>query len=101
LIFTESLKIIRKVEELFDNVPNHAVQIIKNKMKYVLNNNYNIKIILIIAEILDETETSKDYLPAELTADDCVYFKHAPVDVERSFSTYKHVLSDKKNCILI
>lgn len=54
---------------------NDFVEIIKNKMKCVVSRNPDIKIILKIAEILDGNGTSKDSLPAELTADECVYFK--------------------------
>lgn len=45
----------------------------KNKIKYVLNNNPDVKIILKIAEILDGKETSKNSLPVELTADECTH----------------------------
>lgn len=71
-------------------------------MKCVLSKNPDIKI-LKIDEILDGNGTSKDSLPAELTADECVHFKYAPiisVDVERSFSAYKNVLSDNRRKFL-
>lgn len=103
LLLTESLKIIQNVEESLENVPNHVREIIKNKMKGVLSKKQDIKIILKIAEILDENETSIDSLPVELTADKCVHFKYAPitsVDVERSFSAYKNVLSDNRRKFL-
>lgn len=64
-----------------------------------LNENPDTKIILKIAKILDGHEISKYSLPAELTADKCVHLKYAPissVDVERSFSTYKNVLTDNR-----
>jgi len=78
-LLTESLKIIQNVEQSLENVPNHVGEIIKNKMKCVLSKNPDIKILLKIAEILNGSETSKDSLPAELTADECVYFKYAPI----------------------
>ena len=86
-----------------ENVPNHVGEIIKNKMKCVLSKNPDIKTILKIAEILDGNETSKDSLPAELTVDECVHFKYAPitsVDVERSFSAYKNILSNNRRKFL-
>ncbi|KAL4154266.1 hypothetical protein QTP88_002091 [Uroleucon formosanum] len=79
LLLTESLKIIQNVEQSLENVSNHVGEIIKNKMKCVLSKNPDIKILLKIAEILNGSETSKDSLPAELTADECVYFKYAPI----------------------
>lgn len=58
LLLTESLKVIQKFEEVLENAPNHVGEIIKNKMKYTLNNNPDIKIILKITEILNGKETS-------------------------------------------
>lgn len=85
LLLTEYFKIIQNVEQSLENVPNHVGEIIKNKMKCVLSKNPDIKILLKIAGILNGKETSKDSLSAELTADEYIYFKHAPitsVDVE-------------------
>lgn len=72
-------------------------------MKYVLSKNPDIKIILKIAEILNGNETSKNSLLAELTTNECVHFKYAPitsVDIERSFLAYKNVLSDNRRKFL-
>jgi len=40
-----------------------------------------------------------DELPEDLTENDLIYFKYAPItsaDVERSFSRYKNILSDNR-----
>lgn len=99
LLFTESLKIIQNDEESLENVLSHDGEIIKNKMKYILIKNLDIKIILKIADILDGNKISKDTLLAELTADKCVHFKYeyasiTSVDFERNFSVYKSMLSE-------
>ncbi|KAL4132751.1 hypothetical protein QTP88_009852 [Uroleucon formosanum] len=52
-----------------------------------------------------ETVTKKldNELPEDLTCDDLIYYKFAPitsVDVERSFSKYKHILSDRRRRFL-
>lgn len=54
-------------------------QTIKNKIYYILKNSLDIQIMLKNAKIVGRKETSKDNLPVELTADDCVYFKFAPI----------------------
>jgi hypothetical protein len=72
-------------------------------MKCVLRKNLDTKIILKIAEILYENESSKYSLPAELTANEFVHFKYAPitsVDVERSFSVFNNVLSNNRQRFL-
>lgn len=70
LLITESIEIIKKVDELLEITPNNVRAIIKNKMEYVLNKNSDLKTVLNISEILDGKETSKGCLLDELTADD-------------------------------
>lgn len=56
-----------------------------------------------IFKILSEDQESFDGLPESFKVDDLVYFKYAPltlVNVERSFLTYKNVLTIKR-CVLI
>lgn len=48
--------------------------IVKNKIKYILNNNSDFKTILNTSEIFGK-ETSKDGLPDELTTDDFHYVR--------------------------
>lgn len=80
-----------------ENAPNNTKKVIKNKMKFVLNNNPDINSMFKISEILDVKETSTDSLPNEQTTDNYPYFQYTPatsVDVKRSFSSYKILLSD-------
>lgn len=42
-------------------------------------------------------------IPKNLTTDDMTYFKYTPitsVNVERSFSSYKYLLTDQRHCLL-
>lgn len=94
LLLTESLK----VEESLENIQNHVGKIIF-KLKLCFEQKFGIKIILKITEILDGNETLKDSLQAELIADECVHFKHAPitsVNVKQSFLAYKNILYDNR-----
>lgn len=70
---------MQSIEESLGNVPNHVGEIIKNKMNCVLSKKLDIEKLQKIAETLDGKETSKDNLPATLTADECVQFKSAPI----------------------
>lgn len=86
---------------MLENASNHVGETIRKKIKYVLNNNPDLKIIMTISEIIDGSIddgklTSKDNLLGELTADDCVYFKYTLVEVQRSFSAYKNLLPDNR-----
>ena len=56
-----------------------------------------------IANILEGKETSCTKISEELTSDDICHMKFAPitsVDVERSFSTYKNILSDNRRSLV-
>lgn len=66
--------------------------------------NNGFKVLKNISAILDgENTTSRDGIPEDLTLNDMVHFKYAPVtsvDVERSFSSYKNILSDRRRSFL-
>lgn len=82
---------------------NHVEEIMKNRTYYVLKINLDIKIILKIAEILDEKNTSKYSLSATLKEIDCEnfnYVSNSSVDVEQSVSNYKNMFSDN-SCMFI
>lgn len=68
-----------------------------------MDKNSGYKIMQIISKILEGQEVTKEGLPEDLNADDITFFKHAPitsVEVERSFSTYKTLLSDNRRSFL-
>ena len=52
-----------------------------------------------ISKILNGEEASSKCFPDDFSADDLVHFRFAPitsVDVERSFSKYKNLLTDNR-----
>jgi len=68
------------------------------------NNGFKVlKIYLLLIPISAENTTSRGGIPEDLTLNDMVHFKYAPVtsvDVERSFSSYKNILSDRRRSFL-
>lgn len=72
---------------------------IKNKFKAVLGKNTGFKTMSTISKILNDEEASSECFPDDFSADDLVHFRFAPitsVDVERSFSKYKYLLTDNR-----
>jgi hypothetical protein len=95
------LKIIEDIEESFKSLRGEAGTIVKNKFKTVFENNNGLSTLKRISKILsgEEENSELDGDLEELTSDDIVFFKYAPitsVDVERSFSTYKSLLTDNR-----
>lgn len=87
--------------DLLQNVENQLIKVNENKGKEVLNkfqtvlgNNPDLDVLKAIAKIHNGESVEVNYTPEEIAA-----FKYAPIvscDVERSFSTYKNLLSDKR-----
>ena len=66
---------------------------IQNKLKMVLEKNTGFETLSKISKIIDGNESDTAHFPDEFNIDDITYMKFAPitsVDVERSFSCYKH-----------
>ncbi|KAL4143045.1 hypothetical protein QTP88_005420 [Uroleucon formosanum] len=82
---------------------NKIGQTIATKMENVILKNNRFKIVTNISEMLDGEGARGEDIPGDLTTDDMTYFKYAPitsVDVERSFSSYKHLLTDQRRHLL-
>ncbi|KAL4148425.1 hypothetical protein QTP88_002670 [Uroleucon formosanum] len=95
------LKIIEDIEESFKSLRGEAGTIVKNKFKTVFENNNGLSTLKRISKILsgEEENGELDGDLEELTSNDIVFFKYSPitsVDVERSFSTYKSLLTDNR-----
>lgn len=74
---------------------------LKKKLKYVLYKNNGYNIICNISKVLSGKEDNIKNLdlPEDMTANDLLYFKYAPLtsaDVERSFSMLKNLLADNR-----
>jgi len=64
-----------------------------------LDKNSGYKVLSKISKIIDDKTDSFDGLPEAIETIDIVNFKYAlakSVDVERSFSAYKNILSDRR-----
>jgi len=73
--------------------------LINEKFKNVLSKNKRFEFIQQISNILIDETTVIDGLPEELSIQEFIYFKYAPiisVDVERSISIYKNLLSPNR-----
>jgi len=73
-------------------------------MKTVLENNTGFKSACTVSEMLNGEEVSKLELPEYLNIDDVAYLKFSPitsVDLERSFSSYKTLLTDNRRSFIL
>lgn len=93
----DAVATIAAVRENIEKVPKGPVaDKVAKKLKYVLEKNPGFKILESVAGVLAGTEL---ITPEEIRPSDIPKFKFAPVtsvDVERSFSAYKLVLSDRR-----
>lgn len=100
LSLATSLNIIENIEETFKTLNGEHGKPINLKLKNVFEKNKGLSKLKQISNILDGEENKNiGELLGELTCNDIVYFKYAPivsVDVERSFSTYKTLLADNR-----
>ncbi|XP_060855950.1 uncharacterized protein LOC132933685 [Metopolophium dirhodum] len=103
VLLSETINTIKKIETTLSLAPNVIGETISNKLNNVLMKNNGFKVLKNISAILDGENTSRDGIPEDLTLNDMVHFKYAPVtsvDVERSFSSYKNILSDRRRSFL-
>jgi|UniRef100_A0A2S2Q283 hypothetical protein len=99
LSLVDSLKIVEQVENSVNELPtNENSLIIKTKCKNVLNKNKGLMIFKKISNILQSDSANfNDLSVSNYSPDILANFKYAPitcVDVERSFSSYKYILTD-------
>lgn len=96
---SESLRILEDIRVLINKAPNEIGTAINKKMENVLNKNKGLKILQNISKIINGEKPDENNIPEDITTDDISHFKYAPVssvEVERSFSTYKSILSDQR-----
>lgn len=100
---SESLRILEEMRVLINKAPNEIGIAINKKMENVLDKNKWWKILQNISKIINGEKPDENNIPEDIT-DNISYFKYAPVlsvQVERSFSTYKSILSDQWRIIFI
>jgi hypothetical protein len=98
------IKIVQDVENKIQQAGNRVGQDIKNKLKSVLDKNTGFKTMTTISKILNGEKVSNQNFSDDLNNSDIAYFQFAPitsVDVERSFSKYKNLLSDNRRLFTI
>lgn len=99
----EAIGIVNNAKTCILNNTSSYGDAIKKKLEVVLNKNNGYTVMETISSILEGNETALKNIPGELTPDDICHFKYAPitsVDVERSFSTYKNILSDNRRSLV-
>lgn len=72
-------------------------------MKNVFKKNEGLKVQQNSSKIINEEKTEENNIPEDITADDISNLKYAPVtsvEVERSFSVYKSILSNQRRSFL-
>lgn len=95
----ESLDILEKVSVQLQMAQGNDGQKVYKKFETVSNKNSGLKILKEISKIISGESDNMDGLPEDLTTNDLCFFKFAPitsVDVERSFSIYKNLLTDNR-----
>jgi hypothetical protein len=98
---SESIKVVQYIKRSFETLRDQKGKAVNKKLHQVLEKNHGLSALIKISNILTGEETSEnlDGLPEDLNCNDLVFYKYAPimsVDVERSFSTYKTVLSNNR-----
>jgi len=101
ILLSEGLKIVEEIVETFAKLEGYHGIEIKKKLKYVLYKNIGYNIICNISKVLSGKEDNIKNLdlPEDITANDLLYFKYAPLtsaDVKRSFSMLKNLLADNR-----
>lgn len=93
----KSMEILQKMVEQMQALPDTISENIRLKLDSVLSKNPSLEAIKQINAYINGTG---QILPQEISSDMAPYFKFCPVtsvDVERSFSAYKLILSDKRH----
>ncbi|XP_025420798.1 uncharacterized protein LOC112690907 [Sipha flava] len=104
LKLVDSINIVNRMIDDMNIIDTHSKSIksVVEKLKKVIEKNKGFNTLRIISNILNDTEENIDEL-GDLNASEMVYFKYAPItsmDVERSFSQYKNLLTNKRRSLL-
>lgn len=96
LLLTSAMDILDNVEKNLGNISGDTGEKLRTKFKAVLARNPGYKTIKSVSEVL---KGSGEPVPPGMTPEDVAQLKFCPVvtaDVERTFSKYKLVLSDRR-----
>ena len=95
----DSIKIIEAEKINIQQAPNNVGRQIQNKLNAVFEKNTDYNTMQTISKILDGEDNELNGLPDDMKINDITYLKYAhitSVEVERSFSIYKTLLSDNR-----
>lgn len=98
LPLTESIEIAKSCIEDLKTIPGSCGQRISEKIQQILNRNPGVKEIFRVNDVLKYMPSSE--IPEDIPSSLWSKYKYAPVtscDVERSFSAYKLILSEKRH----
>lgn len=97
LALTESIQLMNKIRQINSTLPDVFPRRVKEKFENILCNNPGFEPLCQIDSFINGTG---ELLPETISANIAPKFKYCPVtsvDVERSFSTYKNILSDRRH----
>lgn len=92
----ENIRRIENLREELKNAPGKIAKIVAKRLEEILIKNPGYSRLLETAQILSGESTN---IPLKMTSAELPCFKYAPVtscDVERSFSSYKQILTDNR-----
>jgi len=94
LPLADALSILEKAKEKINNVPGSTGLLLQGKLDSVLQKNPGLDTLTTVSSVLSGGEGA---LPSEMGPGEAAHLRFCPrasVDVERSFSLYKNILSD-------
>ncbi|KAL4143890.1 hypothetical protein QTP88_006144 [Uroleucon formosanum] len=103
VLLFDSLAVVQNVQQKFSLLKGNHGKPVLTKLQTVFEKNNGLGVLEKISKILDGEDSSEliDFskFPDDYSSDDIVYFKYAPitsVDVERSYSAFKTILSNNR-----
>lgn len=99
LPLVEGMSVLEEVRSNINSIPGVSGILLQNKLASVLNKNPGLEILGKVGSVLDG---KGEVLPPGIGPGDAANLKFCPlasVDVERSFSVYKNVLSDRRHSL--
>ena len=99
----DAIDLIEKTKESLQKCNGQKGKSVYEKFKKILSKNVGYDTITKISKILNGENESIQLCSEELSPNDMTFFKYAPissVDVERTFSRYKNLLTDKRRSMV-
>jgi len=103
VLLADSIKLIETARSKICEVSGTNGTDINKKCEDVFKKNNGFHILTKISKVLSGEVSTLEGIPENLTSNDLLHYKYAPitsVDVERSFSRYKNLLTDNRRSML-